>query len=222
MSTEATRASPVLGRLQALGARFVEVNAMAVAASIDEADAARAGIVGIADLSCLRKTGFKGSKSADWAREQGIALPPVNGWAQAGDNSLVVRLGDSEFFIEDSPQTALCARVIPALKHCAEGVYPVHRNDAGFALVGDRVNDLMVETCSFEFRKVGGGNAVMTTMAGVTVLVIRRDVDARLCYRIWCDPTMAAYLWDTLNEIALDLGGGPVGSDIVLAASPPA
>jgi sarcosine oxidase subunit gamma len=222
MSAEATRASPVLSRLQALGARFVEVNAMMVAASINEADAVRAANVGVADLSCLHKAGFKGSNAVDWVRGQGIALPPVNGWVQADDNSLVVRLGDSEFFVEDSPQSAACARVIPALKNRAEGVYPVHRNDAGFALVGDRVNDLMAETCSFEFRKVGGGNAVMTTMAGVTVLVIRRDVDARLCYRIWCDPTMAAYLWDTLNEIALDLGGGPVGSDIVLAASPPA
>lgn len=222
MSPEASRASPVLGRLQALGARFVEVNAMAVAASIDEADTVRARNVGIADLSCLHKTGFKGSHAVDWVREQGIALPPVNGWAHADDDSLVVRLGDSEFFIEDSPRSALCAQVISKLKHRAEGVYPVHRNDAGFALVGDRVNELLVETCSFDFQKVDDSSAVMTTMAGVSVLVIRRSVDARLCYRIWCDPTMAAYLWDTASEIARDLGGGPVGSDIVLAEPPPA
>ncbi len=222
MSSQTTRASPVLSRLQALGARIVEVNAMAVATSIDEADAHRAAIAGIADLSCLYKTGFKGSGSPEWVREQGIALPPANCWARAGDNSLIVRLGNSEFFIEDSPASVLCAQVVSALKYPAEGVYPVHRNDAGFALVGDRVNELMAETCSFDFRKVDGSGAVMTTMAGVTVLVIRRDVGACPCYRIWCDPTMAAYLWDTLSEIALDLGGGPVGSDIVLAAPPPA
>ena len=30
-------------------------------------------------------------------------------------------------------------------------------------------------------------------------------------YRIWCDGTYGAYLWDTLLEIAIELGGGAVG-----------
>lgn len=221
MSAEAIRVSPLLGRLQALGARFVETNAMAVAVSIDDADADRAGILGVADLSFLHKTGFKGANAAHWAQQQGLVLPPANSWAQAGDGSIVARLGDSEFLIEDSRQSATCARISAALQTPAEAVYPVRRNDAGFALTGKRVNELLVETCSFNFLEVTNSSVVMTTMVGVSVLVIRHDIDACPCYRIWCDPTMAAYLWDTINDCANEFGGGPIGVDLLPAAPPP-
>ena len=80
------------------------------------------------------------------------------------------------------------------------------------------MNDLFVETCSINFRESQAGSLVMTTMVGVSVLVVRRDIGIRPCYRLWCDPTMAPYLWDTITEIALGLGGGPVGTDALLAA----
>ena len=58
----------------------------------------------------------------------------------------------------------------------------------------------------------------MTSMVGVSVLVVRRDIGICPCYRLWCDPTMAPYLWDTMTDIARELGGGPGGTDALLAA----
>ena len=59
--------------------------------------------------------------------------------------------------------------------------------------------------------------ATLTSMVGVSVTIIKQPLQSghpageELCYRIWCDGTYGAYLWETLLEIATDLGGGPIG-----------
>ena len=219
--TRSARVSPVDDRLRTLGAQFGDRNAMAVALRVGEQDPARADVAGLADLSFLRKTGCKGSAAADWLNSHIDKLPPRNSWLHISEGSTVARLGDNEFFIEDAAQTSLSARIKEALRQPADGVCPVHRNDAGFALAGDRANELLIEVCSFNFKELPPGSVVMTTMAGVSVLLLHRDAGARGCYRIWCDPTMAAYLWDTLSEIALELGGGPIGIDALPSAQTP-
>jgi sarcosine oxidase subunit gamma len=214
------RLSPVADRLQLAGARFEQRNAMAVAVSFGEQERLRADSAGLADLGFLHKTGFKGPNAVDWLQQRIGAVPPANGWSHASDGSTVARLGGSEFFIEDAQQATLCWQLAEALRHPVDGVYPVRRNDAGFALIGNRINELLVQVCSFNFRQQSDGGVVMTSMAGVNVLVLRQHCGPRPYYRIWCDPTLAAYLWDTLGEIALELGGGPVGVDMVLSANP--
>jgi sarcosine oxidase subunit gamma len=217
------RLSPVHGRLEALGARFAELDGMLVAGQIGNGDAARARVLGLADLSHLQKTGFKGGDAAAGVRGQGLVLPEPNSWAEVDGGGMLARLARSEFFIEDEIGGLLVARVRTMLRQMPAGIYPVMRQDAGFALTGERANELLVETCNVNFGELAAEsrNVVMTSMVGVSVLVVRRDNGQRPCYRLWCDPTMAPYLWDTLAGIALELGGGPVGSD-VLAASPQA
>lgn len=212
------RVSPVQTRLEMLGAQFAERNAIAVALRVGEQDSVRAQVAGLADFSFLRKTGCKGSGAADWLNGHTGELPARNSWLHTSDGSTVARLGDSEFFIEDGPQSALCAGIAEALRQPVDDVCPVYRNDASFALTGNRANELLLEVCSFNFRELQLGSVVMAMMAGVSVLVLRRDAGTRGCYRIWCDPTMAGYLWDTLSEIALELGGGPIGVDALSSA----
>lgn len=222
MSGRETRNSPVADRLRSERARFEQRNAMAVAVSVGEQEQSRADAVGIADLSFLYKGGLKGPGAADWLQQRIGATPPPNNWLQTADGSTVARLGGSEFFVEDAHQATLTSQLTEGLRQPVAGVYPVVRNDAGFALTGNRINinELLVQVCSFNFRQQPAGSVVMTSMAGVNVLALRRDAAGHPCYRIWCDPTMAAYLWDTLREIAFELGGGPVGVDMVLSAKP--
>jgi sarcosine oxidase, subunit gamma len=219
----AIRRSPIHDRLESLGARFVERNDMAIAAGFGAAEAGHARSLGLADLSHLSRTGFKGAKAAEWVGSQGLALPAPNGWNEIEGGGLIARLASSEFFIEDGESGTVAARVRNALAGHPAGVYPVMRQDAGFALVGERVNELLVETCNVNFRELepAARAVVMTMMVGVSVLVIRRDLGRQPCYRVWCDPTMAPYLWDTLHGIVVELGGGPVGVD-GLAGSPQA
>jgi sarcosine oxidase subunit gamma len=103
-----------------------------------------------------------------------------------------------------------------ALGEGKEGAYPVIRQDAGIALLGPRSNELLVQTCNVDFDAISSDEAVMTQMVGVSILAIRRDVGGLRCLRLWCDPTYAPYLWDTLSEIAAELGGGIVGSEGLL------
>jgi sarcosine oxidase subunit gamma len=46
--------------------------------------------------------------------------------------------------------------------------------------------------------------------------VIRTNLRQLPCYRIWCDPTFARYFWETLLEIAVELGGGAIGTEGLL------
>ena len=56
----------------------------------------------------------------------------------------------------------------------------------------------------------------MTMMVGVAVTVLTAGFGRTPCYRIWCDGTYGAYLWNTLLEIASELGGGAIGLAPVL------
>ena len=57
-------------------------------------------------------------------------------------------------------------------------------------------------------------------MVGVGVTIINTSLDEQPRYRIWCDGTYGAYLWDTLLEIATELGGGAVGFSAVVPDAP--
>ena len=137
------------------------------------------------------------------------------GWLPHVGGGVIARLGRSEFFIEDGPGGSVVANVRAALGNGASGVYPVIRQDAGIALIGPRVNELLLQTCNVNFAalETAGRGAVMTQMVGVSVLAIRVADEPLPRYRLWCDPTFAPYFWETLEGIAAELGGGVVGVD---------
>ncbi len=171
--------------------------------------------VALADLSFLGKTGFKGPAAAAWLAGRGIPVPQqYNTWGRLPGGGLIMRLAVSEFFIEDASDGTIASGVARELESMVAGVWPVLRQDAGIALAGDRAAELLAQTCSFNFADLGtdGRTVIMTSMAGVGVLVIHSNDLQKPCYRIWCDPTYAPYLWDTLAAIAGELGGGVVGA----------
>ncbi|HWA14606.1 MAG TPA: hypothetical protein VHA15_16065 [Burkholderiales bacterium] len=184
---------------------------------------ARLAALALADLSGLRRCGLKGPAAAEWLQAQGIEVPDAaNRWADLPGGGVIARLGRSEFFLEDGPRGEAAPRVQAALGTGTDGVYPVLRQDAGLALLGPRSIELLVQVCNVNFEAIAEREAVMTQMAGVSVLAIRRDavhrdLGALPCLRLWCDPTFAPYLWETLVDIAAGLGGGVAGSEGLLA-----
>jgi len=191
---------------------------MSVASRIAGDDAAKLEAVALTDLSFLPKLGLKGPGANQWLTSRDITLPAKpNRWIALLGGGFIARLGRSEFFLEGGTGSDGIGAVRSALGAGAPGVYPVIRQDAGFLLAGKRVNELLVETCNVNFAEIDPQDrvVVMTQMIGVSVLVIR-DIDREIPrYRIWCDPTFAPYFWETLSEIAADLGGGVVGTDSV-------
>jgi sarcosine oxidase subunit gamma len=172
--------------------------------------------VGVADLSVLVRVGVKGPHAAAWLSRQGLTVPEtVNTWLRQTDGAIVARLGRSEFFVEDGGlEAGSASRLAPVLATGEPGLYPVPRQDVALALVGTRALQLLRQTCSVDFQEFlpSQQTAVMTQMAGVSVLVLWHAHQDATCYRIWCDPTYGHYLFATLVEIARELGGGFIGT----------
>jgi sarcosine oxidase, subunit gamma len=208
------RSSPVHTQLAALQPQWEERRGMNIVSSLS-GDGAKLDAVAIADLSYRSRIGLKGPAAQGWLEKQGITLPAkANSWIPLSGAGVIARLGRSEFFLEDGPATDTVAAIQAALASAGPGVYPVIRQDAGFALAGMRVNELLLQTCNVNFEGFDPQEsvAVMTQMIGVSVLAIRLNQNMP-CYRLWCDPTFAAYFWETLAEIATELGGGVIGVD---------
>lgn len=169
--------------------------------------------VWLQDCSWRQRYGCKGPDAASWLGAAGFTVPqPVNSFVIDAGQTLVARLGASEFLVEalGPGQPVIAARE----RFPVPGVYPVIRQDAAFILSGPRATDLLLETCSYPFaRETDGDRVVMTSMVGVGVTVVPRLVRETTEFNVWCDPSFGLYLWSTLVGIAREMGGGAIASD---------
>lgn len=166
--------------------------------------------LGVADLSHLARAGVKGPGAANWLLTFGLPLPSrPNSWLALSDGGLIARLGQTEYLVEAAP--AVIQQMLQAPR--AAGVYPVLRQDAAFALCGERLNELLLQVCNVDFRCLAADPAlvVLTSMAGTSVTVLRAGPAADPVYRLWCDGSYGLYLWETLGGIAAELAGGCIG-----------
>lgn len=206
----ALRHSPIYNSLQQLGGVWHDINGMRTLYALpdDEINAAR---LGIADLSFLPRFGVKGAIAASWLNNQSIPIPDrPNSWYPLSEGGIIARLGMTEFLIED---TCIAPQLIKDCKSPPDKVYPVLRQDLAIALIGTEVNELLLQTCSFNFQSLSIANrsVILTSIAGVNVTVIQCDRNGQPFYKIWCDGTFGTYLWQTLIAIARELGGGAIG-----------
>lgn len=174
--------------------------------------------IGIADLSALTRWGVKGAQAADWLSQQGLPIPEQpNTWVPLPEGGLIARLGRTEFLIEDSVGSAIAPRLAAACQSPPPKVYPVLRQDLALGMVGDRLPDLLRQTCSFNFQALALADrpVILTSMIGVAVTILPGELHGQPFYRIWCDGTFGDYLWCTLLDIAIELGGGAVGTELV-------
>jgi len=214
-----TRTSPLHDQFADLNPQWDVVRGMRMAVRLAGDETAARDSVAIADLSCLDRAGLKGPEAARWLESLHLPVPSqANAWTELPDGGVIARLGRTEFFLEDGVTGDSASRVRDAPLEIV-GVYPVIRQDAAIAVVGRRVNELLVQTCNVNFQELDSASrtVIMTMMVGVAVLVIRQDHRNLPGFRIWCDPTSAHYLWETLTGIAVELGGGPIGTGGLLS-----
>ena len=206
------RHSPLVEVLARHAPGWVDLNGMRVAQRVGADDAGCAALCGIADVSHLRRFGCKGPAAPTWLAQQGVPVPAQpNQWLPLPTGGLVARLGQTEFLIEDDQSGTRVELLLAAA--VAPRVYPVPRHDAALLLTGSAVNELFLQTCSFDFGSLapGAGDVVLTSMVGVGVTLLAVPSGADVSWRLWCDGTYGAYLWETLCAIAEELGGGPIG-----------
>lgn len=191
-------------------------NGMEVALSFEGAAAENAHkqVLGVTDVSCFAKFGIKGPKAADWLAKQGIKTPAeINSWVEGAPGTLVLRLGGSEFLVEDQLKGNACAALSSFNQAKTAGAYQVARADAAFVLSGSQALNMLSELCVMDLRDsaLASDAVVMTQAAGISVTLLRESLNGQQVYRIWCDVSYGPYMWEMLLEVAKELGGGAVG-----------
>jgi sarcosine oxidase, subunit gamma len=186
---------------------------LAFATPADEAQKVRK--LAIADTSALPRLTLKGPQAKDLLISLGASAPePIFSVFHSGQSGLAARTGTAEFFVEDGPKDNLVVRLHEVLGPFGDqkpGVYRVLRCDASMFISGDLATEVFMQTCGYDFRNPGRDKMVFTRVAGVSCSILPRTIESIPLFQIWCDGTLGIYLWETLLEIAHELGGGPAG-----------
>ena len=216
------RRSFVYRRLAEAGAAFVEQNGGAVATGFGagvDMDVEAAGKLGLADLSPLPRTGFKGRGTPVWLDGQGIVgLDEDNMAYGQADGSLVARLAPTEMLVlgDLHGRADLCARLDRAWSwDTASACYPVLRSDASFWFVvtGDHAAAMFAKICGVDLRagSFALGRIAQTSVARMSAIIIRCDFGSAPAYAILGDSASAEYLWNCLVDAMAEFDGRLVG-----------
>jgi sarcosine oxidase, subunit gamma len=224
------RRSFVYRKLRDLGARFEAVNGGAVALDFGRAaaEAETAARLGLADLSPLPRTGFKGTGAVEWLQAQGLEVGPDSnrGYRQPG-SEIALRLAPTEIFLIDSlaGSGALIERLNQAWSWGAEKPrkligYPMPRADshAWFALSGRAAPEMFAKICGIDLRldKFEPGRIAQTSIAKMSAILLRQEIlrqdgGETPVFHLLADSASADYLWDALLDAMAEFGGAPVG-----------
>ncbi len=212
MSTPA-RVSPLADVQSAHAARWTEIEHMRVVAAFSNEQANALNAVALGDLSHRPRAGVKGPGAAAALSAAGIGTPPQpNRWCRS-EGALIARLGLTEYLIEADQSNDAVSREL-ALPD-TPNVYPVPHYDAALLIIGPKAIDLFRQTCSVDMATLDPnvGALVLTSVVGVGATVAALQTPVGFAYQVWLDGTYASYMWETLCEIAHDMGGGPIGSE---------
>ncbi len=222
---ERLRRSFLYRDLQAAGARFRPLGDALVPSSYGGAD--EVGIarnLGLADLSPLPRTGFKGPRMAEWLAARGIRLGEAPNIAYpAGSGLLAARLAAGEILVlgrldgDEQPIAALER----AWSYAAVGVWPVPRRDASFwfMVTGAQAAAMFAKICGVDLRSKSFANhrIAQTSVARSNCIVIRSDLGGVPAYHLLGDSASASFAWESVLDAMQEFGGSPIGLDALHA-----
>ena len=226
-ATDFRRRSFCYRRIEALGPNYAEANGGAVALDFGDAKAEikAAKTLGLADLSVLPRTGFKGAGTADWLAAQGVAVPENSNCAARQDGgALAARLAPGELLIldDESGEGALVAKLNGAWSaetrppETPRG-FPVPRQDshAWFMVTGEKAAAMFAKICAVDLRPqvFADLQIAQTSVARLSAVIIRNDRGGTPAFHLLFDSASATYLWDVLIDAMEEFGGRPVGLD---------
>ena len=224
-STSTLRRSFHYRDLEAAGARFQNVADAAVAWSYGgdgDAEAAKARTLGLADLSPLPRTGFKGRDTGPWLAKQKIEIGEASNVAYpCGKGSLAAKLAPTEVLLLgaiDGSDT-LPDTLNSAWSADAGLCFPVPRRDASFwfMITGEMASSMFAKICGIDLRAKSFDNHAIaqTSVARSNTIIVRDDLGAVPAFHMLGDSASAGYMWMCLNDAMDEFSGGPVGLDAI-------
>jgi sarcosine oxidase subunit gamma len=230
------RRSFVARKLSEAGAGFGPLGDAAVALDFGDpaAEAETARRLGLADLSPVPRTGFKGAGAVEWLAGQGVEVPPEsNRAARQSGGELAARLAPGEVLVLGAPEAEVGAEAdgLPAALEAAWAAeplppeaprgFPLPRRDshAWFLVSGSEAASMFAKLCGVDLRpaKFPDLSIAQTSVARISAIVVRDDRGGTLAYHLLCDSASAEYLWDCLLDAMAEFDGRPVGLTAVKA-----
>jgi len=219
------RRSPIYRETQKAGAFPEIINAAAVPMHYGsaESDMVVATTMGIADLSVLPHTGFKGAGTIEWLQGQGLTIGSDSNMAYRQEGGeLAARLAPSEIFLIDSLAAtgALVEKLNAAWAWGTEKPrkligYPMPRQDshAWFMVTGSAAPEMFAKICGVDLRthKFKPGQIAQTSLAKMSGIVIRADLGPVPAFHLLADIASAEYLCGAVLDAIAEFGGRPVG-----------
>jgi sarcosine oxidase subunit gamma len=231
LAGDVPRRSFVARKLVGAGARFGTLGDAAVALDFGDpaAESEAARHLGLADLSPLSRTGFKGAGAVEWLHGQGVEIPAEsNRAARQPGGELAARLGPGEVLVlgDTAGQGGLTQRLesawaaAPLPPETPRG-FPLPRRDshAWFLVSGGEVAAMFAKLCGVDLRpdKFPSLWVAQTSVARISAIVIRDDRGGTLAYHLLADSASAQYLWDCVLDAMVEFEGRPVGLTAVKA-----
>ena len=226
------RRSFVARKLSEAGAGFGPLGDAAVALDFGDpaAEAETARRLGLADLSPVPRTGFKGAGTVEWLTGQGVEVPAESNLAarQSG-GEVAARLAPGEVLVLGAPEAG--ADGLPAALEAAWAAgplppetprgFPLPRRDshAWFLVSGSAAAAMFAKLCGVDLRpaKFPDLSIAQTSVARISAIVVRDDRGGTLAYHLLADSASAEYLWDCLLDAMTEFEGRPVGLTAVRA-----
>lgn len=215
--------SPLNRHHQQMGANLKARNDQQVVARYDtpskEQESARQ--LGLVDLSCLARIGFKGADTREWLAQFELSLPErPNQAALSGIESgvLVASLSDTEFLIMDS-----IARPAPVLNQTRTGwsmdnepkTYLLERlhSHAWFSICGEHAAEMFSKLCAIDLRlhRFANLSVAQTSVARSNSIVIRCDQGNTPNFHLLFDLSLAEYMWNCLMDAMQEFEGRAIG-----------
>ena len=161
----------------------------------------QAGRFLVRGTSGVQRTGLKGRGAADLLASLGIAVPPRANQVlrfQSPHAGRCLRLGNTEFLLEQDDGDALLSALDTALQAAPAQVLGALRRDRCYLLSGTGLAEALRQIAAFDFEASGfaGDDVVMTLMAGISVSFIREPAPGPDALRLWCDAGFGDYLHD--------------------------
>jgi len=213
-----TRHSPIQHLLESSTAEFRDFagSSYVVRFRPDDDEQQTLKLMGLCDLSGLRKFGLKGPAAETWLASNGFDVPSdIFASRSLPNGGTIVRLGAREFFLEDGITNASLPGLATSIDSHLGELVRVEHQEATFVLTGHRALEALAQTCGINFLEALPDKAVFTRVAGVSCGILPERLRDTPAYRLWVDPSYAVYVWETLAAICASLGGGVIGAGCI-------
>ncbi|MEO0367902.1 MAG: sarcosine oxidase [Pseudomonadota bacterium] len=209
--------SPLMQWHQVAGAEFADHGIGQVVSRYENESVPALGIF---DLSCCERIGFKGADTESWLKDQGVSLPSQPNMAcKDGQFGTVLRLSQTEFWVLDNPakSSSISSLREASIQAEREGVrtYLLERNHSHswFCLSGQELPEMMSKVCAVDLRdhKFGSWQIAQTSVARLNAVVVREAHSGLPIFHILSDTTAAEFMWSSLLDAMQEFDGAPIG-----------